>query len=337
VGLLLAVTLLGLAAVTFLNGFHDASNAVSSAVRTRALSPRIALAVVAAFTAAGTFLSTAFGTALMDRVESFLPPGPGSLVTVLAAVVAAGSWSLLTWWRGQPSSSTHALLSGLAGAGFAAIWMGLGHGGSAWLLLLRQVLLPMVITALIAPLLAYLLVIPVLWLVRYATPSTAHDVGRSTQAIGASAVALAHGVQDGQRAVATTAATIAAAGYALPRGSLLWLEVGAAVVMAAGVLCGGWRITHTLSTRLLTLDPLRAGVANAASAVLVFVGAVALRLPVSSSQAVVSALVGAGLSQGRARINWATARRIALYWALTPLVCATLASVLMLAASPLLR
>lgn len=335
--LLLVITLAVLAGVTFLNGFHDASNAVSSAVRTRALTPRLAIIMVSLFTATGTFLATSLGSTLADRFQSSVPYGPAGLVTVLCGLLAAGTWGLFTWWKGQPSSSTHAMLAGLAGAGLAAAAVGLEHPADAAALLLRQVLLPLVVTSLLAPVLAYALVIPIVWCLRHTPPRKINEAGRSAQAIGAAAVALAHGVQDGQRAVAMTVVTVSAAGLAVPDGSVIWLEVCAALLLGGGVLGGGWRITHTLSTRLVTLDPLRAGAANAVSATLLFVGAFALKLPISSTQAVTAALVGAGINQRHSTVNWATARRILGFWLATPLACALLAGTLMLAASPLLR
>lgn len=336
-GLLLGATLVVLAGVTFLNGFHDASNAVSSAVRTRALTPRLALYVVAGFTALGTFMATSLGTALVDRFDASIPHGPAGLVLILVGLLTAGAWGLFTWWRGQPSSSTHAVLAGIAGAGLAASLTGIDEMHDAAGLLLRQVLIPLVVTSLVAPLLAYLLVIPVMFGVRHATPRVANDAGRSAQSIGAAAVALAHGVQDGQRAVALTVVTFGAAGTLVPSSSVIWIEVVAAVLLGLGVLGGGWRITYTLSSRLVTLDPLRAGVANAVSAGLLFVGAYALKLPISSTQAVTASLVGAGMNQRHGTVNWQTAKRIFGYWLLTPVVCAFFAGVLFLSVSPLLH
>lgn len=334
---LLGATLVLLAGVTFLNGFHDASNAVSTAVRTRALTPYLALAVVAGFTALGALLFSSFATTLVGRFDTALPGDTSGLVILLVGFLVAGAWGLFTWWNGQPSSSTHAILAAISGAAIvAALSSGAGLA-EALGLMLHQVLVPLLVTTLLAPLLAYLVVIPLVWAVRNSTPRRANEAGRSAQAIGTCAVALAHGLQDGQRAVALAVVTLGTVGTQLPAGSTLWLQVGAAVLLAAGVLGGGWRITHTLSVRLVTLDPLRAGAANVTSAGMLFVGGFVLHLPISSTQAVTAGLVGAGLNQSHSTVNWATAMRILSYWLITPVVCAALAAVLFLAASPFLR
>lgn len=334
---LLGTTLVVLAGVTFLNGFHDASNAVATAVRTRALTPYLALAVVAAFTAVGALLFTSFANALVDRFDTVLPSHEQGLAILLIGFVVAGAWGLFTWWHGQPSSSTHAVLAAIGGAAIVSSIVSGSDVAQALGLMLRQVLLPLVVTTVLAPVLAFVIVTPVIWAARHSTPRGANEAGRSAQAIGTCAVALAHGLQDGQRAVALAVVTLATAGNSLPSGSTLWLQVGVAVLMAAGVLGGGWRITHTLSSRLVTLDPLRAGVANATSAGMLFIGAFVLHLPVSSTQAVTASLVGAGLNQRHSMVNWATATRILSYWLITPLVCFVLAAVLYLAATPLLH
>jgi PiT family inorganic phosphate transporter len=142
-------------------------------------------------------------------------------------------------------------------------------------------------------------------------------------------------MQDGQRALALAVLTLATAGVSLPDGGRIWLQVAAAVLLGLGVLGGGWRITYTLSARLVTLDPLRAGTANAVSSVLLFVGAFVLRLPISSTQAVTAGLVGAGTYHRYVSVSWAAAVRIVAYWVLTPLICAVAAAILSLAVSPL--
>lgn len=334
---LLGTTLVVLAGVTFLNGFHDASNAVATAVRTRALTPYLALAVVAGFTALGALIFSSFATTLVGRFDTALPGHTSGLVILLVGFLVAGGWGLFTWWQGQPSSSTHAVLAAISGAAMvAALASGFGLAEAAGLML-RQVLLPMLVTTLLAPVLAYVIVVPLVWAVRHSSPRRANEAGRSAQAIGTCAVALSHGLQDGQRAVALSVVTLGTVGAQLPSGSVMWLQVGAAVLLAAGVLGGGWRITHTLSARLVTLDPLRAGAANITSAGMLFIGAFVLHAPISSTQAVTAGLVGAGLNQSHSTVNWATAMRIMSYWIITPLVCGLLAAVLYLAASPLLH
>lgn len=333
---LTALTLVVLAAVTILNGFHDASNSVAAAVRTRALTPGTALIVVATFTFVGALISSGLSSALVARFDMVVPLGTQGPLVLLSGLLAAGGWGLFTWWRGQPSSSTHAVISGIAGAAMASTLLN-GEGVLAGLrLLLRQVVLPLAVTTVLAPLLAFVLAAIFVWSMRSVSPRRVDRTGRAVQSIGACAQALAHGVQDGQRAVAIAVIALSTTGARIPDGETVWIPAIVGLLLAVGVLGGGWRITYTLSSRLVTVDPLRAGAANTATAALLFVGALVFHLPVSSTQSVTGSLVGAGRYQRHPTANWSTAARIGTYWVLTPIVCAATAAVLCLAASPLL-
>lgn len=333
---LLGATLLVLAASTLFNGFHDASNSVAAAARTRALTPRVALTVVAVFTTLGGLVSSGLSMALVDRFDASVPHENSGLAVILLGLLAAGAWSVYTWWRGLPSSSTHATIAGIAGASMAAAIVQHRSLPDAAALLLQQVAIPLLVTSVVAFGASYLAAVCVVFGARNMGPRKAASVGGTMQSIGACAVALAHGMQDGQRALALALLTLSTADITLSEGTHVWLQLVAATLLGVGVLGGGWRITYTLSTRLAALDPMRAGTANAVSSVLLFVGAFALRLPISSTQAVTAGLVGAGTHHHHASVNWSTALRIASYWVLTPIVCALTASILFLAVSPLL-
>lgn len=333
---LTALTLVVLAAVTILNGFHDASNAVGAAVRTRALTPGVAIIVVAVFTFLGALVASGLGASLVAHFDVAVHPGPDGPLPLLAGLIAAGGWGLFTWWKGQPSSSTHAVISGVAGASTATALITGGDLAGGASLLLRAVVVPLVLTTLLAPLLAFVLAAVFVWSMRSLAPKTVDRTGRAVQSIGTCTQALAHGLQDGQRSAAIAVTALASVGTGLPHTITPWVPAAAGALLAIGVLGGGWRITHTLSTRLVTLDPLRAGAANVSTAALLFVGAFTFHLPVSSTQAITGSLVGAGRYQRHPTVNWATARRIGGYWLATPVVCGLGAAVLALAASPLL-
>jgi PiT family inorganic phosphate transporter len=332
---LLGATLLTLAAYTLFNGFHDASNSVAAAVRTRALTPRLALVVIAAFTTLGGLVSTGLSLALIDRFDTSFAPGDAGLASILVSLLAAGGWSVFTWWRGIPSSSTHAMIAGLGGASLAAAITSDRSIPDALDLLLKQVAIPLVVTTVVAFGLSYLAAVVVIFSARNTGPKTASRVGGAAQSVGACAVALAHGMQDGQRTLAMAVFTLTTAGVALPQTSQVWLQIVASLLLGLGVLGGGWRITYTLSSRLVSLDPLRAGTANVISSILLFVGAFAFRLPISSTQAVTAGLVGAGTYHPYTSVNWSTALRLVRYWVATPVLCAAAAAVLTLAISPL--
>ncbi|MDR7294632.1 inorganic phosphate transporter [Pseudoglutamicibacter albus] len=335
-GFLLVCACLLWALVTFLNGFHDASNAVATSVRTRALTPGIATIVVAGFAAAGTFLSTGLGIAFQDQFELALAPGPAGLVMAMAALASAAMWALFTWWRGQPTSQTHGMYGGLVGALVAAITMGHMENTGVWLTLLLAILIPLAVTVLVAPLLSILIMIPAAWLMRYQTPKSADRIGRVSQAIATAAVAFAHGLQDGQRLAVFLLVMTATAGLGFDYGDMHGFEIITAMILGAGMLVGGWRITYTLSTRLVQLDPLRAGMAKVSSSLLVFFGSIAFHLPISSTQSVTTSLLGAGLTQRHMTVNQRRAVEVAAYWLMTPVVTFLVSAVLYLAASPLI-
>lgn len=320
----------------FLNGFRDASNSVAAAVRTRALTPTYAVLVAAFFTFVGTMLSTSFGVYLISAVELNVPAGTPGLALLLAALLAAGAWGLLCWWRGLPISSTHSLISALAGASGASAILGNDGVHDALRMLLAGVLLPLLVTPLVAYTLSYLLVVPATWFVRHSSASDVNGVSRAGQAVAACAVALGHGIQDGQRTGAMLTLTLVTAHAAQPGSILLSTQLLGATCLAAGVLFGGWRIAHTIAYRLVSLDPLRGMIAQSVSATMLYIGAMVFHLPMSTTQAVTSSIVGAGANQRFESVIWRHVNRVGLHWVATPIVCALVAGILFLAMNPLL-
>ena len=320
----------------FLNGFRDASNSVAAAVRTRALTPTYAVLVAAFFTFVGTMLSTSFGVYLVSAVELNVPDGTPGLGLLLSALLAAGAWGLLCWWRGLPISSTHALISALAGASGASAILGNDGVHDALRMLLGGVLIPLVLTPLVAYAFSYLLVVPATWLVRHSSAADVNGVSRASQAVAACAVALGHGIQDGQRTGAMLTLTLVTAHAAEPGSIMPGVQLLGAAFLSAGVLFGGWRIAHTIAYRLVSLDPLRGMIAQAVSATMLFLGAMVFHLPLSTTQAVTSSIVGAGANQRFESVIWRHVNRVLRHWVATPVVCAVLGGVLFLAMYPLL-
>lgn len=319
----------------FLNGFRDASNSVAAAVRTKALSPTYAVLVAAFFTFVGTMLSTSFGVYLISAVELNVPAGTRGLMLLLAALLAAGAWGLLCWWRGLPISSTHAIISALAGASGASALLGNDGVHDALRMLVGGVLLPLLFTPLVAYAISYLLVLPATWLVRHSSADGVNGVSRAGQAVAACAVALGHGIQDGQRTGAMLTLALVTANAAQPGSIMLGTQLLAATCLAVGVLFGGWRIAHTLAYRLVSLDPMRGMIAQSVSASILFLGAMVFHLPLSTTQAVTSSIVGAGANQRFESVIWRNVNKVLRNWAATPVVCALAAGVLYLAMHPL--
>jgi PiT family inorganic phosphate transporter len=322
------------AAFAFLNGFRDVSTAVALAVRTRALTPSVAVLLAAFFNLVGALLSASLVVAV-SHTWIHLPAGTSGLSILLAGVGSACAWGLLMWWRGIPASSTHALVGGLAGAGLASLAVGgLGVGGVDRSLLV-QVILPLLLSPIVAYVGAYLLVFPTSWAARHAQPNVINQRFRRSQAIAAGAVAFGHGLQDGQRVGAVLLLALAAAGYADGDSIPLWVALLSAVMMTIGTLCGGWRISYTLAYRITRIDPLRGSVSQTFSALMLLVGVIALQWPLSTTHTVTASALGAGENQHFSVTNRKLVLEILGLWVITPVAAAAVAFVFALALSPL--
>ncbi|MDT0169062.1 inorganic phosphate transporter [Pseudarthrobacter sp. BRE9] len=327
-----AVVLLA-AAFAFLNGFRDASNSVALAVRNRALTPSVGVLLAAFFNFIGALLSALLAVAASQTWIN-LPAGADGLTILVAGLASACAWGLLMWRRGIPASSTHALVGGLAGAGLASLAVGGPGVAGVDQSLLFQVVLPLVLSPLVAYSGSFLLVYPATWVARYTQPNVVNQRFRRGQAVAAGAVAFGHGLQDGQRVSAVLLLALLAAGYS-DGGIPLWVAGLSAVMMTAGTLFGGWRISHTIGYKITRIDPLRGAVAQTFSALMLFVGAIGLHWPLSTTHTVTAGALGAGENQNFSVTNRKLVIRILWLWALTPLATCALAFVLALALSPI--
>jgi PiT family inorganic phosphate transporter len=334
--LLFAVVVACGAAFAFLNGFRDASASVALAVRTRALTPTVAVLLAALFNFAGAGLSAAFALEV-SRSWITLPTGGNGLHILIACLLSAVLWGVYTWWRGIPASSTHALVGGLAGAGVASVLVGGSPVTGVDNSLLFQVVLPLLLSPVIAFAGSFLLVWPATWAARYTPPNVVNSRSRRIQAIAAGAVAFGHGLQDGQRTAAVLVLALLAAGLS-DGGSLpAWVPLLTAAMLTAGTLAGGWRISYTVGYKLTRIDPLRGFVAQMYSSLILLLGAIGLHWPISTTHTVTAAVLGAGTNQNFPATNRRLVIRILAFWVLTPAATAAAAFVLELALSPLAR
>ncbi|MFN8098960.1 MAG: inorganic phosphate transporter [Dermatophilaceae bacterium] len=296
---------------TYTNGFHDSANAVATSISTRALTPRIALAM-AAF---ANFLGAFFGGTVAQTVGSGIieaPAGNRGLAICAAALVGAISWNLLTWWRGLPSSSSHALIGGLGGAALAA-------GGQVhWNEVIAKVLLPMVLLPVAGLVGGYAVMRTLVRAFRRSHPADVVRGFRLAQTVSASAMAFGHGMQDAAKGagVIVLALTVGEAQPVAARSVPWWVLLLCALVLSAGTYAGGWRIMRTLGRRLVDLDSPRGFAAEATAAVMLY-AATALRAPVSTTHTIASAIIGVGVSRSRKSIRWDVVRTIAGAWLLT--------------------
>lgn len=331
------VLVVGLAAgFAFLNGFRDVSNAVALSTRTRALTASVAVLLAAIFNFVGALLSGGFVLAFTQSWIT-LPGGTSGLTLLAAALGSSILWGVYAWWRGIPLSSTNSLVGGLIGAGTASILVGGNAVGGVGDVLLTQVVLPLVLSPIIAFVVAYLLVWPVTWAARYSQPNVVNGRFRRAQAVSTAAVAFGHGLQDGQRTAAVVLLALVAAGLSSGAEVPLWVLLLTAGMLTLGTLFGGWRISHTLGHKLIRVDPLRGFVAQTLTSVMLFIGAIGLHLPLSTTHTLTASVLGAGTNQPFAVTNRKLVIRILTFWVLTPLVTATVAFILELAFSPLTK
>lgn len=311
------------------NGFHDTSNAVATSLATGALTPRVALGMAALLNGIGSLFGVGLAVLVGQQLVDAPVPHPG-LGLVLSALLAAIAWNLLTWAYGMPSSSSHALLGGLAGAGLAA------GAHVDWGLVGGKVLLPMLASPLAGFAGAWLLTAGLLVVFRSARHAAAVRGFRLAQTVSASAMALGHGLQDGQKTMGVIVLALAAAGAAPDGGGVpLWVRLASAAALAGGTAAGGFRIIRTLARRVAPIDPVTGFAAETVAAGVLYLTAGVLNAPVSSTHAITAAVLGAGSTRGGRRIRWRTVRLVLATWLATPVVTALAGGTLYLLLGPL--
>jgi len=317
----------------YTNGFHDAANAIATSVSTRALTPRAALLMAAVMNFAGALLGTevaeTIATSIVDLGDA---SSHQALVVVLCALVGAIVWNLITWWFGLPSSSTHALIGGLVGAGLAG---GLMIYGSA---IVDKVVLPMIFSPLIGFGLAFFVMVGLLWIIRNSSPSRTTRRFRLAQTASAAAMALGHGLQDAQKTMGVIFMALLTVGWADPEGGIpLWVKLAAATAISLGTYSGGWRIMRTLGRKIIELDPARGFVAESVSAAVLYVNAFVLHAPVSTTHTITSAIMGVGATKRLSAVRWGVAKNIGIAWVLTIPAAAAVAALVYFMLSPFLN
>ncbi len=242
----------------YTNGFHDAANAIATSISTRALTPRVALLLAAVMNFVGAFLGTKVAKTVFSVLEP--PSGEHALVVVFAALAGAITWNLITWYFGLPSSSSHALIGGLVGAGLA------GSVTVQWHSVVEKVIIPMLLSPLVGGLLAFLLTVGILWAFRNARPGPTNRGFRIAQSVSASAMALGHGLQDAQKTMGVDRPR--ARHRRIPGGLDIpwWVVVLSAGAISLGTYSGGWRIMRTLGRRIIHIDPPRGFAAESVAA-----------------------------------------------------------------------
>lgn len=307
--LLAGIVLIALA-FDFLNGLHDAANSIATVVSTRVLSPRLAVAWASFF----NFIAFMFfGLHVADTLgKGIVAADVMDPAVVFGALMGAIAWNVATWVAGIPSSSSHALVGGIVGAGTAkaglgaVVWSGLG-----------PTVLAIVLSPLVGFLLAIVLVVVTTWLSARSSPFAVDRRFRALQLVSAALYSLGHGGNDAQKTMGIIAVLLYSTGnleggFHVP----LWVVLSCQAAMALGTLLGGWRIVHTMGSKITRLTPMQGFCAETGGAITLF-GATALGIPVSTTHTITGAIVGVGASRRLSAVRWGVARSIVVAWVVT--------------------
>jgi PiT family inorganic phosphate transporter len=308
VTLLVIVIAIGLA-FDFTNGFHDTANYVATWVGTRALSPRIAVLVSAGANLAGAFVTTAVASTVgKGIIDTHL----ATEKTVLAALFGAIAWNLLTWWLGLPSSSTHALIGGLAGAALVQS----GSTGVQWNGIWEKVIVPGALSPVIGFAGAFVLLVVIYRIFQRLTPGVAHRSFRLGQLVSGTWVAFTHGANDAQKTMGVIALALVTHGsishFYIPN----WVKIAAGLTIAAGTYAGGWRIIRTLGQRIYKMQPEHGFAAQIAAGSTLYLGT-HFGFPISTTHVVTGSVMGAGATRRFSAVRWGVAGNIVVAWLLT--------------------
>jgi inorganic phosphate transporter, PiT family len=301
----------------FTNGFHDAANAIATGVSTRALSPRFAVLLAAVLNFAGAFVSLKVAATVAKGIVN---SDAITLRVVLAGLIGAITWNLTTWYLGLPSSSSHALIGGVAGSAIAAS----GFDVILWSGLVDKVLIPSLAAPFFGLLGAALFMSVFLWILKRRAPGVVNRVFRRMQLVSSSFLAFTHGTNDAQKTMGIIALALIASGHlsAEEFDVPVWVIVCSAGAIAAGTYAGGWRIIRTLGSRIAKLQPPQGFAAEASTSITLFLTA-HFGFPVSTTHTISGAVLGAGATSRLSAVRWGVAGNILRAWVMT-IPCAAL-------------
>jgi PiT family inorganic phosphate transporter len=293
----------------YINGFHDAANSIATVVSTRVLTPGRAVVWAAVFNFIAAFT---FGTAVARTVGSgMIRVDLVTFAVILSGLLGAIIWDLITWYYGLPTSSSHALIGGYAGAavakaGFVAIIP------SGW----TKTLLFVVLSPLLGMVLGLILMTSIYWLLRWTPPSRVDRWFRRLQLLSAAAFSLNHGANDAQKTMGIIAGVLFAAGYIQAFEIPFWVVLAAHAAIGLGTLAGGWRIIHTMGSKITKLQPVGGFAAETSAAISILI-ATQTGVPVSTTHAITGAIVGVGATRRLSAVRWGVAGQIVWAWILT--------------------
>ncbi|MCM0081141.1 inorganic phosphate transporter [Geomonas sp. Red32] len=307
--LVLLVAVIGSALLfDYINGFHDTANAIATCVSTRALSVRAAIIMAAGLNFVGAMISTKVASTIGKGI---VDANNITQVVVLAGILGAIVWNLITWYYGLPSSSSHAIIGGLVGsvvahAGFGALhWKGL-----------QKIVTVLLVSPVVGAIFGFLFMVGMMWTFRNSAPYGLNKNFRKLQILSAAVMAFSHGTADAQKSMGVITMALVSYGTLATFEVPTWVKIGCAIAMALGTAAGGWRIIKTVGHDFVKLQPVHGFCVETASAG-VILGAAAMGLPTSTTHVITSAILGVGLSKRMSAVNWGVAYRIVAAWVIT--------------------
>lgn len=295
----------------FINGFHDAANAIATIVSTRVLRPTAAVAYGAVLNFAGAMMGTEVAATIG---KGLVAANTITIQTVLCTVIAAIIWNLITWWKGLPTSSSHAIIGSLLGAAFFSSAQ--SHGDIVWPKVMEKVVVPMVTSPVMGICVGFLLMLALTWIVHRMNLGRINRVFSHLQILSAGFMALNHGRNDAQKSMGIIALALLLTypqnGFEVP----LWVKISCAVAMGLGTLSGGWRIIRTMGTKMVKLLPIH-GFAAETTASIIIGSASHFGIPLSTTHVISTSIMGVGATRRLSAVRWGIVGNILWAWVLT--------------------
>lgn len=309
--ILLVVVVALTLAFDFINGFHDAANAIATVVSTRVMTPTVAIVYGAILNFAGALMGTevaaTIGKGLVDAEVI-------TLYTVLFTVIGAIIWNLFTWYKGLPTSSSHAIIGSLLGATFFS--SAAGENGIHVDKVVDKVIIPMLSSPVIGIVMGFSLMTALTWIIHRMAPARINRVFGKLQILSAGFMALNHGRNDAQKCMGIIALALVLANPQEEFSVPLWVIVSCAIAMGAGTMAGGWRIIHTMGSKMIRLKPVQ-GFAAETTASLILAGTAHFGIPVSTTHVISTSIMGVGTTQRLSAVRWGVVGSIVWAWILT--------------------
>ncbi len=306
--ILLVLVIFSALAFDYINGFHDTANAIATCVSTRALSVKSAIIMAAVLNFTGAMVSTKVASTIGKGI---VDANNVTQLVVLAGILGAILWNIITWYYGMPSSSSHAIIGGLMGAVIA-------HSGSATLHWkgLKNIVLALVLSPIAGVIVGFIFMVIIMWLFRNSSPGPLNKGFRRLQVASAAFMAFSHGTADAQKSMGVITMALVSYGFLPTFDVPTWVKLSCAIAMGLGTAAGGWKIIKTIGKDFVKLQPVHGFCVETAAAG-VIMGASSIGMPVSTTHVITSTILGVGISKRLTAVNWNVAKRILWAWVLT--------------------